>query len=55
VRPIELDLNHPDLRGIELIDLPLALVTCASAGVVISESPSSARSGPCPECSGPYP
>jgi formimidoylglutamate deiminase len=33
-RPIELDLDHPDLRGIEPIDLPLALVTCASAGVV---------------------
>jgi formimidoylglutamate deiminase len=35
-RPIELDLDHPDLRGIEPIDLPLALVTCASAGVVRS-------------------
>jgi formimidoylglutamate deiminase len=34
VRPIELDLEHPDLRGIEPIDLPLALVTCASAAVV---------------------
>ena len=32
--PIELDLEHPDLRGIEPIDLPLALVTCASAAVV---------------------
>ena len=42
-RPIELDLEHPDLRGIEPIDLPLALVTCASAAVVrklISASPS---------------
>ena len=36
VRPIELNLEHPDLRGIEPIDLPLALVTCASAGVVVS-------------------
>jgi formimidoylglutamate deiminase len=34
VRPIELDMQHPDLRGIESIDLPLALVTCASAAAV---------------------
>jgi formimidoylglutamate deiminase len=34
IRPIELDLEHPDLRAIEPIDLPLALVTCASAAVV---------------------
>jgi formimidoylglutamate deiminase len=31
---IEIDLSHPDLRGVEPRDLPLALVTCASAGVV---------------------
>ena len=31
---VELDLEHPDLLGIEPADLPLALVTCASAGVV---------------------
>jgi formimidoylglutamate deiminase len=31
---IEIDLDHPDLRGIDRADLPLALVTCASAGVV---------------------
>jgi formimidoylglutamate deiminase len=31
---LELDTGHPDLRGIEPEDLPLALVTCASAGVV---------------------
>jgi formimidoylglutamate deiminase len=31
---VEIDLEHPDLRGIESEDLPLALVTCASAGVV---------------------
>jgi len=31
---VEIDLEHPDLRGIDLADLPLALVTCASAGVV---------------------
>ncbi|MBV9196129.1 MAG: formimidoylglutamate deiminase [Solirubrobacterales bacterium] len=29
-----LDLDHPDLRGVEAADLPLALVTCASASVV---------------------
>ena len=31
---IEIDLGHPDLRGIDPRDLPLALVTCASAGIV---------------------
>jgi len=31
---IEIDLEHPDLSGIDGEDLPLALVTCASAGVV---------------------
>jgi formimidoylglutamate deiminase len=32
---IEIDLDHPDLRGISEADLPLALATCASAGVVV--------------------
>jgi formimidoylglutamate deiminase len=32
---IEVDLDHSDLRGVELADLPLALATCASAGVVV--------------------
>jgi formimidoylglutamate deiminase len=31
---VEIDLEHPDLRGVDPEDLPLALVTCASAGVV---------------------
>ena len=31
---VEVDLEHPDLRGIAPDDLPLALVTCASAGVI---------------------
>jgi formimidoylglutamate deiminase len=31
---VEIDLEHPDLRGVDSADLPLALVTCASAGVV---------------------
>ena len=31
---IEIDLDHVDLRGVEPNDLPLALATCASAGVV---------------------
>jgi formimidoylglutamate deiminase len=35
-RIIEIDLEHPDLRGIEREDLSLALVTCASAGVVLA-------------------
>jgi len=32
----EIDLDHPDLRGVAPEDLPPALVTCASAGVVVS-------------------
>jgi formimidoylglutamate deiminase len=32
---IEIDLNHPDLRGVDPADLPLALATCASAAIVI--------------------
>jgi len=31
---IEVDLDNVDLRGVDPDDLPLALVTCASAGVV---------------------
>ncbi|MBV8217263.1 MAG: formimidoylglutamate deiminase [Solirubrobacterales bacterium] len=31
---IEIDLDHVDLRGVDSADLPFALVTCASAGVV---------------------
>jgi formimidoylglutamate deiminase len=31
---IEIDLTHPDLAGVAVADLPLALATCASAGVV---------------------
>jgi formimidoylglutamate deiminase len=31
---VAIDLEHPDLRGIDSADLSLALVTCASAGVV---------------------
>jgi formimidoylglutamate deiminase len=37
-RLIAIDLEHPDLRGIDGMDLPLALVTCASAGVVLASS-----------------
>jgi formimidoylglutamate deiminase len=33
---VEIDLEHPDLRGVEPRDLRLALVTCASASVVVS-------------------
>jgi formimidoylglutamate deiminase len=32
---IEIETEHPDLRGIDPQDLPLALVTCASAAVVV--------------------
>jgi formimidoylglutamate deiminase len=31
---VEIDLDHADLRGVPDADLPLALATCASAGVV---------------------
>jgi formimidoylglutamate deiminase len=31
---IEIDLEHPDLAGVRVEDLPYALATCASAGVV---------------------
>jgi hypothetical protein len=31
---IDLNLDHPDLAGVGERDLPLALATCASAGVV---------------------
>jgi formimidoylglutamate deiminase len=33
-RTVEIDLEHADLRGVDSSDLPFALVTCASAGVV---------------------
>jgi formimidoylglutamate deiminase len=35
-RSVTIDLEHPDLRGIDAADLPLALATCASAGVVLA-------------------
>jgi formimidoylglutamate deiminase len=38
-RVIAIDLEHADLRGVDAMDLPLALVTCASAGVVLPSSP----------------
>jgi formimidoylglutamate deiminase len=34
---VAIDLGHPDLRGIDPADLSLALVTCASAGVVTNQ------------------
>ncbi len=37
---VEIDPGHPDLRGIDPADLPLALVTCASAGIVNPRRPS---------------
>jgi formimidoylglutamate deiminase len=33
---VEVDLDHPDLSGVQPGDLPLALATCASAGVVVA-------------------
>ena len=35
VGTVEVDLRHPDLAGVRSEDLPLALATCASAGVVV--------------------
>ena len=35
---VRVDLEHPDLRGIAPEDLPLALVTSASAGVVVPQA-----------------
>jgi formimidoylglutamate deiminase len=32
---VTVDLDHPDLRGVAEVDLPYALATCASAGVVV--------------------
>jgi formimidoylglutamate deiminase len=32
---VEIDLESPELAGVDAADLPLALVTCASAGVVV--------------------
>jgi formimidoylglutamate deiminase len=39
---IDVDLDHPRLRGVAAADLPLALATCASADVVISRPSSRA-------------
>jgi formimidoylglutamate deiminase len=38
-RTVQIDLEHAELRGIDAMDLPLALVSCASAGVVINPGP----------------
>ncbi|HEX8977489.1 MAG TPA: formimidoylglutamate deiminase [Solirubrobacteraceae bacterium] len=35
---IEINLDHPDLAGVAAEDVPLALATCASAGVVVRRS-----------------
>ena len=40
---IELDLDHPDLAGVAAEDLPLALASCASAGVVARSRPGAER------------
>jgi formimidoylglutamate deiminase len=40
---VEIDTEHTDLRGIDPADLPAALVTCASAGVVRGVRPATAR------------
>ncbi len=38
VGTVAVDLAHPDLAGVALEDLPLALATCASAGIVARRS-----------------
>jgi formimidoylglutamate deiminase len=35
---VRIDLDHPDLRGVAAEDLPYALATCASAGVVAARA-----------------
>src|SRR4051794_22116556 len=35
---VAVDLEHPDLRGVQAGDLPYALATCASAGVVAARA-----------------
>jgi formimidoylglutamate deiminase len=45
LRQVEVSLTGPDLHGMDSTDLPLALVTCASAGIVRS----SANTGRQPE------
>jgi formimidoylglutamate deiminase len=35
---VPIDLDHPDLAGVEEADLPYALATCASAGVVAARA-----------------
>jgi formimidoylglutamate deiminase len=37
IAQVQLDLEHPDLRGVDPEDLQLALVTCASAGTVVAD------------------
>jgi formimidoylglutamate deiminase len=46
VADVEIDLDHPDLRGIEPEDLPAALVTCASAAVVRRRATAAAPAAP---------
>jgi formimidoylglutamate deiminase len=43
---IAVDRDHPDLRGVADADLPLAIATCASAGVVAGLALPDARPGP---------
>jgi formimidoylglutamate deiminase len=46
VADVEIELDHPDLRGIEPEDLPAALVTCASAAVVRRRASAAAPAAP---------
>jgi formimidoylglutamate deiminase len=39
---VEIDLDHPDLAGVSEADLPWAIATCASAGVVVAPAQPSA-------------
>ena len=42
---IDVDLDHPDLRGVAHDELALALATCASAGGQPSGQPAARRGG----------
>ncbi len=43
---VEIDLERPELAGVDAEDLPLALVTCASAAVVLRSRSTRARMTP---------
>jgi formimidoylglutamate deiminase len=45
-RKLEIDMDHPSIRGVAESDLPYALATCAEPGVIARQGASSSRSRP---------